>query len=279
MKRARNLLLCLAGGLALNTSVRADDAVLPGNPYAPVVARNIFGLNPPPPPVDPNAAADATPPPKITPNGIMSIFGQLQVLFKVTKPAVAGKPAVDDAYILSEGQQQDEIEVTKIDERGGLVTFNNHGEVQQLPLAVGTASTGAAPAGGPAMLGNPAQTFKASPGGLPRTALNTFNGGGASPNPNGGSGYGGGNGGIGNNGMNGNGGGIGGGIGANGGINSGGLNFGNNPNRASSLIIQPSSGLTEEQQTLMIEAQRQNFKNNGDPTAALLPPTEMTPPP
>ena len=52
----------------------------------------------------------------------------------------AGKPAADDAYILSEGQQQDEIEVTKIDEKGGLVTFNNHGEVQQLPLVVGTAN-------------------------------------------------------------------------------------------------------------------------------------------
>ena len=71
--------------------------------------------------------------------------------------------------------------------------------------------------------------------------------------------------------------------GGNGGNNPGGLgnglNFGNSPTHASSLIQQPSSGLTEEQQIIMIEAQREQFKSAGDPTAALLPPTEMTPPP
>ena len=45
------------------------------------------------------------------PNGIMSIFGQLQVLFKVAIPAKAEQPAKDESYILSEGQRQDEIEV------------------------------------------------------------------------------------------------------------------------------------------------------------------------
>ena len=89
MKRTHSLLICLAGGLALNAAVRAEDAVLPGNPYAPVVTRNIFDLNPPPK-VDPNAA-DATPPPKLTPNGITDILGQLQVLFKVANPAKPGR--------------------------------------------------------------------------------------------------------------------------------------------------------------------------------------------
>jgi hypothetical protein len=75
------------------------------------------------------------PPVKITPNGIMSIFGQLQVLFKV-----AGKPGGKDAfYTLGEGQRQDDIEVTKINETKGIVTFNNHGIVQELPLAAAPA--------------------------------------------------------------------------------------------------------------------------------------------
>jgi hypothetical protein len=132
MKHLGKIAVCLACGLVLNAGARADDGVLPHNPYAPIVARNVFNLNPPQPETP---AEQADPPPKITPNGIMSIFGQLQVLFKVATPAKAGQPAKEDAYILSEGQRQDEIEVVQIDEKDSLVTFNNHGTVQELPLA------------------------------------------------------------------------------------------------------------------------------------------------
>src|SRR6267378_3533011 len=133
MNHTGKIAVGLAGALAFTASLRADDVVLPGNPYAPVVARNIFGLNPAPA-VDPNAAT-VEPPVKITPNGIMSIFGQLQVLFKV-----AGKPGGKDAfYTLGEGQRQDDIEVTKINENKGIVTFNNHGIVQELPLTAAPA--------------------------------------------------------------------------------------------------------------------------------------------
>jgi len=140
MKLAAKILVCLAGGLVLDATAHADDAVLPGNPYAVVVARNIFGLNPPPPP-GPATPVDDTPPPKITPNGIMTIFGQLQVLFKVANPSVPGKPAGDTDYILSEGERQDDIEVVKIDEKDSIITFNNHGIVQELPLAVASSAT------------------------------------------------------------------------------------------------------------------------------------------
>ena len=228
MKVTRTFLFCLAGALALNATVRADDAALPGNPYTTAAVRNIFGLNPPVA-VDPNAAADATPPPKITPNGIMSIFGQLQVLFKVANPAKAGKPAADEDYILSEGERQDDIEVVKIDEKAGMVTFNNHGETQELPLVAGTASSPAPAAGG--VPGNPAAGFKPAPGGFTRPLANTFNGGGGSSLI---GNFGGGNRGNGNNGMNA--GGTGGGYGGN---NSGGqgngLNFGN-PSSGSSAF-------------------------------------------
>jgi hypothetical protein len=138
MKRVGEIAVCLAGGLAFVASVRAD------NPYMPIVARNVFGLNPP-------QAADSTqqntePPPKITANGIMSIFGHWQVLFKVVTPGRPGQPAKDTSYILSEGQQQDDIEVIQINEKKGVVKFDNHGTVQEIALTSTPAAGGAAPA-------------------------------------------------------------------------------------------------------------------------------------
>jgi hypothetical protein len=149
MKRAETIAVCFAGGLALAGSLRANEVVLPGNPYAVVVTRNIFGLNPPPV-VDPNAVV-VEPPVKIIPNGIMTILGQLQVLFKVA--AKPGSKDKDANYILTEGQSQDDIEVVKINEKAGSVTFNNHGIVQELPLIVASpTSTPSEPT-----VGNPAK--------------------------------------------------------------------------------------------------------------------------
>lgn len=162
MKRLGKIVVCLASGLVLNAGTRAGDAVSPNNPYAPIVVRNVFGLNPPAP-VD--AAPPGEPPPKITPNGIMTIFGKLQVLFKVAGTAKPGQPAKDEAYILSEGQRQDEIEVTHIDEKASLVTFNNHGTVQELPLVKANpppVSTPTPAQGRPV----PTQNFP-TPGGIP----------------------------------------------------------------------------------------------------------------
>jgi len=133
MKCVGKIAVCLAGGLALNAGLSAAEAVSPNNPYAPIVVRNVFGLNPPQL-VDPNQNSE--PPPKITPNGTTDIFGNREVLFKVSIPAKPGIPAKDVDYILGEGQRQDDIEVTSIDEKSGVVTFNNHGDVQVIPLAV-----------------------------------------------------------------------------------------------------------------------------------------------
>ena len=125
-----------------------DAAPASGNPYLPIVARNVFALVPIPT-VDPaTLAPPAEPPPKITPTGIMNIFGHLQVLFKVATKPPAGQPAKDEPYTMSEGERQDEIEVVKIDGKAGLVTFNNHGTVQELALVAATASSGGAPAPG-----------------------------------------------------------------------------------------------------------------------------------
>jgi hypothetical protein len=135
MKRVGNIAIWLAAGLLLSAGARAD------NPYTPVVERNIFGLKPA---VD--EAPPGDPPPKITLNGIMSISGHFKALYKVAGTSKPGQS--DQSYILSEGQRQDDIEVTHIDDKASLVTFNNHGVVQEIPLANAPAATGSAPGQG-----------------------------------------------------------------------------------------------------------------------------------
>jgi hypothetical protein len=264
MKVARNILFCLAGGLALHANLRAGDIVLVDNPYAPVVARNIFGLNPPPP-FTPPPADDANLP-KISPNGIMSIFGQLQVLFKVSSAARSGQPTKEESYILSEGQRQDDIEVVKIDEKAGSVTFKNHGNIQELPLVAATG--GSAPAAG----GSPVNNFQPPPPMLNGAGNNFGNRGGANYGGNpGAQNY---SGGYGNNGATG---------GQNsGGLNNGGLNF-NNGSSGNSATFNAASqipeGMTPEIQTIAIEANREATQKeviNGD--LPPLPITELTPP-
>jgi len=256
MKRLGKIVVCLASGLVLNAGARAADGVLPNNPYAPIAVRNVFGLNPPLP-VDPNAT-QTDPPPKITPNGIMSIFGQLQVLFKVAGTAKPGQPAKDDFYILSEGQRQDEIEVTHIDEQAGLVTFNNHGTVQELPLVKANppaVSTPMAAQGGP----GPTRNLPAPNG------------------ENSGRGR----------------------VGDRSGDRSG-DRFGGGPGAARNrgtgngsplTTVPPSAGYSSQQQTqntpqntlspeaqvILMEAQRAQWQQEGNPAAAIIPPTVLTP--
>jgi hypothetical protein len=242
----------LAGGLALSIIARADDVVLPGDPYATVVARNIFGLNPPLP-VTP--VQDANPPVKITPNGIMTIFGEVQVLFKVAgTPKPGGPPSADESYILSEGQRQDDIEVVKIDEKNSIVTFNNHGETQQLPLVVTQPNSTPSPAlaGGSAVGGPGAAGGRFSPG-----FVNPGSGPGARARGNGGGANSGGQGNSGN---------------ANDGSNLRNVPTRNNTFNAASQIPE---GMTPEVQTIAIEANR----SLGGEAAQMLPITELTPQP
>jgi hypothetical protein len=268
MKVGRNILFCLAGGFALHSTLRADDVALSGNPYAPVVVRNIFGLNPPPPFTP--APPDESSLPKISPNGITDILGSLQVLFKVSSAARPGQPIKEESYILSEGQRQDDIEVVKIDEKAGTVTFKNHGTVQELPLVAATG--GSAPAAG----GSPVNNFQPPPPMLNGAGNNFGNRGGANYGGNpGAQNY---SGGYGNNGATG--GQNSGGMNA-GGFNSGGLNF-NNASSGSSATFNAASqipeGVTAETQPVLIELNREATKEqviNGD--LPPLPITDLTP--
>ena len=106
-----------------------------GNPYTPIVTRNVFGLLPIPPPT-PVDTAPVVAPPKITLNGITTILGSKEVSFyKVAMPAKPGQPAQDQSYMMGEGESDNDIQVVKIDTDADVVIFScNHGTIQQLPF-------------------------------------------------------------------------------------------------------------------------------------------------
>ena len=247
MKAAGTLLIfaASAGLFFAAAGGRAENVPVAGNPYAPVVERNVFGLLPPPT-NDPAAnLPPPEPPPKITPNGIMSIFGRLQVLFKVAVKPLPGQPQKDASYVMSEGERQDDITVTKIDDAAGVVIFDNHGTVQELALVAtpATGGAGSAPGGGIAAPPLPnnisARTLGApvSPGGFSR-GQKVATGGNpqASGLP-----------------MN---------------LFGGGATGGNNS--------APTEKLSPEAQVILMEAQRAKWKSEGNPAAAIIPPTPLT---
>ena len=243
MRFAGRFILGLALGLGLAAVFPAAAGTAAGQPYATIVSRNIFGLLPIPV-VDPaTLQPPADPPPKITPNGIMSIFGRLQVLFKVAVKPPPGQPAKDASYVMGEGERQDEIEVMKIDEKAGVVTFDNHGTVQELPLVAVSASG----PGGPGI-------SPGGPGG--RTPFNPNRGAGGGfgsvPMPGGGANPG-----------------AGGASPAGSAPMSGGVN-------SVGIYQPPETQLSPEAQVIMMEAQRAKWQEEGNPAAALFPPTPLT---
>jgi hypothetical protein len=243
-----------AAAVAVAPAASAEPA---DQPYATIVERNVFGLVPIPTnaPVDPNAA---TPPPKITPNGIMTVFGKLQVLFKVAVPAKGTVPAKDESYVMSEGDRQDEIEVQKIDEAKAVITFNNHGVVQQLPLVASTGSSGGSPSG-PSPTGVPPPGMYPAGGGLMgapgmagRFGRNRLSAPAAPAPPSDAPS-----------------------------ASASGVPEGMTPTTGGYVnsrgIFQPAaSQLSPEEQTLMIEAQRMKYQQEGDARYSILPPTAIT---
>lgn len=72
--------------------------------------------------------------PTITPNGVMTIFGKKQVLFKVANAAQSGETTSDLSYVLEEGEGRNGVKVVAIDYESKIVTFNNHGIIQKITL-------------------------------------------------------------------------------------------------------------------------------------------------
>jgi hypothetical protein len=247
MRLLGKIAVCLAGGLVLSAGARAGDLVSAANPYEPIVARNIFSLLPVTTPIiTPTSESENLP--KITPNGIMSILGQLQVLYKVS-PKPGQKDAKEQCYVLSEGQAQDDIEVVRIDEKRTLVTFNNHGTVQEIPLA-----------------NTPKITAQPFPGG------GNSSGGGIPPRIGGPKGAGGGPAGrfnTTNHGLGGAGGNSPGGTGDNPALNS---TATRGRGAAAGQITSPAD-LSAEDHMVLMAAQHLKAQESGDPAAAIFPPT------
>ena len=231
------------------------------NPFSGIVARNMFNLVPMPTnnPADANKQPD--PPAKISANGIMTLFGAPEVLFQVTLPPKPNQPQQVNSYTMSEGDRQDGIEVVKIDQAAGIITFNNNGVVQEIPLGAATSS---GPASGPAS--SPANAFgrpawSRGPGGPGMPGFQGYAAGsspGYSANPSSP---------MDNNNPN----------AANGGMpNVSPTSMEGSQARLNSMLNDPNY-LTPEAQTVLIEANRQQLQAAGDPTAALLPPTDITP--
>jgi hypothetical protein len=124
-----------AAGLAVAVTLttRASDDFPTNNPYAHIATRNVFGLQPPSSPGLP-AVADVAPLPQIALKGIMTVFGPRTALFTVIEPLSPEHPASNKSYTLNEGEQSDGIEVKQVNEKEGMVTFDNHGTIQEIKL-------------------------------------------------------------------------------------------------------------------------------------------------
>jgi hypothetical protein len=172
MRHAKRILLGVLGvaPLALCSSAHA----VVSDSYQSIINRNVFNLQAPktneaPPPT--NTAL-----PKIVPSGLTDITGVKQVIFKVQHPGQAppsqhpGQPPAssrEESFILSEGQRAGQIEVIHIDEKAGLIRFNNAGTVQTLSLE----RDGAKPPTTPAQPMPATGVASAGPGAVPPPQL------------------------------------------------------------------------------------------------------------
>lgn len=164
--------------LALNIAVRAATAD-GSNPYSETIAgRNVFSLKTPPPPPNPEDLVKKDPPPKILLQGLTTILGRRQVLYKVQLPAKQGQPAKEESFVAAEGERNGEIEVLQIDENAGVVKFNNHGTIEPKNMKDDVAKALAAPSPPPAQPGVPPPAIPGLP--RPTAAVNPANSGASS---------------------------------------------------------------------------------------------------
>ncbi len=256
MKHCAKLIVC-AGILVLSAAANAASAATAdaGNPYADtIVGRNVFSLKTPPPPPNPEDLVKKDPPPKILLQGLTTILGRPQVLFKVQIPAKPGQPAKEESFVMTEGERQGEIEVLDIDESAGEVKFNNHGTVEPLNMkdhvakAPASASPMALPQPGrPTIPGVPPPTAAVNPNASGPSVVTTFGSSREIPttrslrtasNVSG--------------------------------VPAGTMADGQTPQ----TILPP---LSREEQEIMIEVNRQRYLDEGNPHARVMPPTSITP--
>lgn len=112
-------------GVVLCPVVAVAGAASSGNPYHQIVARNIFGLRPPPARVEP----PPPPLPKVVLTGITTILGNRRALLKIRLPTPPSQPAKEESCILTEGQRDGPVEVLEINEKTAQVKLDNSGTV------------------------------------------------------------------------------------------------------------------------------------------------------
>jgi len=140
----------------------ADTAASEANPYAVISDRNVFHLNPPPPP--PAAEEKPVDVPKVMLSGFRTVAGRTRV-FLVLQPK--DPKEVTKFMDLAQGEQNNSVEVVKIDSQKRQVDIVNTGHPMTLTFA-DNGVTAAAPAAGQPPGGRP------GPPGLPgsrRTGL------------------------------------------------------------------------------------------------------------
>lgn len=224
-----------------------------GNPYQAIVGRNVFSLKAPPPPPPPEDPLKKNPPPTLKLQGLTTILGRRQVLFRVlAKPP--GQPK-EESFVMSEGERHGEIEVLEINEQVGSVKFNNQGQVQLLNMkddadkpVVGAAPPPGLPPGAllGALQGVPPPTAVFNPS--PPSTITTIGGSKAAfpqrpmraP------------------------------------TTAGGVPMGTTIAPQTPQAAQAGPPLSREEQIILMEVQREHYKN--DPSFPPLPPTPLTPP-
>ena len=130
----------MAAMVTFGAGARDDGSPGTNNPYTTIVSRNVFGLQPSPKVGSPTPIAPDLP--KIALTGTTSILGPREALFKVTAQSSSGQITGNKSYLLKEGEAQDGIEVTRVDEGAGVVYFDNHGTAQQIRLGAKDDSAG-----------------------------------------------------------------------------------------------------------------------------------------
>ncbi|MGO8698235.1 MAG: hypothetical protein ACLQVY_11020 [Limisphaerales bacterium] len=122
----------------------ADTAASEANPYAVISDRNVFHLNPPPPP--PSADEKPIDVPKVMLSGFRTVAGRTRV-FLVLQPK--DPKEVMKFMDLAQGEQNNSVEVVKIDSEKRQVDIVNTGHPMTLTFADnGFAATAAPPTGG-----------------------------------------------------------------------------------------------------------------------------------
>lgn len=142
-------------GVAGILVVLSADAVSPDNSYRVIVDRNVFALQPL---KQAEVQVQSEPLAKIIPTGVTTVLGRKLALFKVQPAAKSPQGAKEETFTLAEGERAGEIEVVRIDENAGVITFRNRGNLIALSLEKDGAkppSTPAPPPGNPALANAP----------------------------------------------------------------------------------------------------------------------------